>query len=253
MNIKSVCVAILILFLLPLSLWSQRIGFVATDLIREKFTEAHQADQRVQSIAEEWKRELAAMDKSIETLDADIKKNRLIWGDDERTQKEKELDKLKSERLEYSRKKYEPGGEWDLSVKTIMKPVEDKIYAAIQKISTDEGYDLVWDKSQNPLIYVNYKYDLTLKVLRELGVDVKKLEEEENAKIAKDPRNKKSDVKAPPKSRARGSRDSREVERPAEPTSPDQPPNPNEPPQQPPVPPVLPPGADSTQIKPPPK
>lgn len=235
MNIKSAYIAILILFLLPLSSWSQRIGFVATDLIREKFTDAQQADQRIQSIAEEWKRELAAMDKNIEALESDIKKNRLIWSDDERIQKEKELDKLKSDRLDYSRKKYEPGGEWDVSVKTIMKPVDDKIYAVIQKISTDEGYDLVWDKSQNPLIYVNYKYDLTLKVLRELGVDVKKLEEEENAKIKADPRNKKSDVKQAPKSRSRDrSRDVREIERPAE-QAPEQQINPDE--HQPPPPP----------------
>jgi outer membrane protein len=252
MNIKSVFITLFVLLLLPVSIWSQRIGFVATDLIREQFTEAKQADQRIQSIVEEWKRELAAMDKNIENLESDIKKNRLIWGDDERIQKEKELDKLKSDRLEYSKKKYEPNGEFDQTVKTIMKPVEDKIYAAIQKVATDEGYDLVWDKSQNPLIFVNYKYDLTLKVLRELGVDVKKLEEEENAKIAKDPRNKKSDAKQAPKSRSRDrSRDTREIERPGE-TTPDQQANPDEmpppPPIQPPPPNIHP---DSIKIPPP--
>ena len=60
----------------------------------------------------------------------------------------------------------------------MMKPVEDKIYAAVQQVAADEGYDVILDKSSQNIPYMNAKYDLTVKVLRKLGVDVDKLEKE---------------------------------------------------------------------------
>ncbi|MGB9770480.1 MAG: OmpH family outer membrane protein [Candidatus Kapaibacteriota bacterium] len=170
-------------------IFGQRVGFIASDIIREKFPEAKQAEQRIRSIVEEWKRELEDIDQRIENLKFEINKNRLIWTDEEKRVKEKELEDLTTQKLTYSRKKFEPGGEYDMIVKTIMQPVEEKIYAAVQKVAAENGFDIIWDKSTNPLAYVNYKYDLTLKVLRELGVDVSQMEKDLQEKIAKDPRN----------------------------------------------------------------
>lgn len=184
-----------IIFLISLVLaihpyvFAQRVGFIASDVIRDKFPEAKQAEQRIRSVVEEWKRELEDMDKRIENLRFEIAKNRLIWTEEEKKLKEKELEDLTTQKLVYSRKKFEPGGEYDMLVKTIMQPVEEKIYAAVQKIAAENGFDIIWDKSSNPLAYVNYKYDLTLKVLRELGVDVSQMEKELQEKISKDPRN----------------------------------------------------------------
>lgn len=194
------------------NLFSQKVGFVSTDVIREKFPEAQQANQRIQSIVEEWKRELNNLEKQIEALEFEIQKNRLIWSDEERLQKEKEKNDLIAQRREYARSKFESGGEYEQTVKTIMQPVEEKIYAAIQEVCTEENYDIIWDKSVNPLVYVNFKYDLTVKVLKKLGVDVKKLEEELQEKIAKDPRNQKPETKAPPRGRAR-ERTKQEIEK----------------------------------------
>ncbi|MCX7879118.1 MAG: OmpH family outer membrane protein [Ignavibacteria bacterium] len=169
--------------------YAQRVGFIASNIIREKFPEAIQAEQRIRSIVEEWKREIEEMERAIENLKFEINKNRLIWTDEEKKQKEKDLEDLITQKLSFSRKKFEPGGEYDMIVKTIMQPIEDKIYAAVQKVSAENGFDIIWDKSTQPLAYVNYKYDLTLKVLRELGVDVTQMEKELQEKISKDPRN----------------------------------------------------------------
>lgn len=194
------------------ALFGQRVGFIATDLIREKFPEAKQGEQRIRSIVEEWKRELEDLDKRIENLKFEISKNRLIWSDEEKRLKEKELEDLNVQKLMYSRKRFEPGGEYDMVVKTIMQPIEDKIYAAIQKVAAENGFDIIWDKSNNPLAYVNYKYDLTLKVLRELGVDVAEMEKELEEKIAKDPRNKIQIEKETPSSIRKKQRTKKEVE-----------------------------------------
>ncbi len=194
--------------------FAQKVGFIASDVIREQFTEAQQADQRIRTVVEEWKRELNDLELQIQDLEQDIQRNRLVWSDEEKTKKDADLEVLKRQKLEYARKKFESGGEYDMTVKTIMKPIEEKIYAAIQNVASDEGYDIIWDKSVNPLPYTNFKYDLTVKVLRKLGVDVKKLEDELQQKISKDPRNQEKETKSAPRGRSRQrSKEGREIEK----------------------------------------
>lgn len=186
---------------------AQKVGFISSETIRSKFPEAKQAEQRIQSVVEEWKRELASLQKQIENAQFEMNKNRLVWADAERVEKEKDLEQLKMQREAFARAKFEAGGEYDLIVKQMMTPVEEKIYAAVQEIAANEAYDIILDQSLQPLPYVNFKYDMTVKVLRRLGVDVEELEKELKDKIEKDPRNKTKESKTPRKVKRGGTDD----------------------------------------------
>jgi outer membrane protein len=202
---KFALLAAILCALLPGAVRAQRVGFISSETIRQEYPEAQAADQRVQSMVEEWKRELAALQSQIDALEFEIKKNRLIWSDQEREKKQRELEQLKTDKMAYARAKFEPGGEYDAAVKMIMRPIEAKIYATVQKVAADEGFDIVLDQSVQPMPYVNFKYDLTVKVLRDLGVDVEKLERDLKKKIEEDPRNKRRKSRNP-RSRSRARR-----------------------------------------------
>ncbi len=195
-------------------LMAQRVGFISSEQIRELFPDAKQADQRLATVREEWKREIKEMDVLIEAKDFEIKKNRLVWTDEEKIQYLAELENLKSVRMDYAKQKYSVGGEYDQIVKAISKPIEEKIFAAVQKVAADEGYDMVWDKSIQPLPYVNFKFDLTVKVLSELGVDTDQLEKDLLEKISKDPRNaEKKSSDTPTKKTRKRRTESKEIEK----------------------------------------
>ncbi|MCO5251576.1 MAG: OmpH family outer membrane protein [Candidatus Kapabacteria bacterium] len=185
---------------------AQRVAFINSNTIREKFPEGQQAQQRVQSMIDEWKRELDAMQQKIDNLDFEIKKNRLIWTEDERRTKESELASHKRVREDYAKTVFEQNGKHDQATKTIYTPVEEKIYAAVQKVAADQGFDIILDQSIQPLPYVNYKFDLTVNVLRELGVDVGELEKDLQDRIEKDPRNEQK-ISRTPRQRGRGDYD----------------------------------------------
>ncbi len=170
-------------------LFSQKVGFISTDQIRESLPEAKSADQRIQTIIDEWKREERELDQQIEAKEFEIQKNRLIWTENERIQNNNELRDLKNLRMNFSKEKYSVNGEYEQIVYAIQKPVEEKIFAAVQKVAAELNIDIIWDKSTQPLIYTNFKYDITVKVLKELGVNTSELEAELNKKIEMDPRN----------------------------------------------------------------
>ena len=182
---------LLVIFFVSMSnfTFAQKVGFISSQTIREKFNEAILAEQRIQTIVDSWKREIEAMKTDIEFLEEEIKKNRLVWTDAEKMAKQNSLAELKKKRTEFTSKKFEPGGEYDNTVKAVMAPIETKIFAAVQEVSAKEGYDMVLDQSLHPIPYVNFKYDLTVPVLKKLGVNVEELEKDLEKKISNDPRN----------------------------------------------------------------
>lgn len=208
-------------------LFSQRVAFINSNMIRNKFPEAQQAEQRIRSFVDEWKREISIMQKNIDNLEFEINKNRLIWTEEEKANKEKELRELREQNEGYAKAKFAPNGEYDLIVRQIMLPVDQKIAAAVQKVANQKNFDIVFDQSVQPLAYVNFKYDLTLDVLKELGVDITELEKELQEKIQKDPANQKKETVQPRRvSRTKKSQQEQEMERPddlkqLEPSQPD--------------------------------
>jgi outer membrane protein len=112
---------------------AQKTGFINSEMIREKLPDAKLAEQRCQTMVDEWKRELKSMEDKEESLQFEIKKNRLVWSDAEKQKADKELKDLQSKRLTYANEKFSPSAnsEYDKIVEQIMRPVEEKIFAAV--------------------------------------------------------------------------------------------------------------------------
>ena len=188
--IRIICSIIFVIIFTNAHLFSQRVGFFSSQMIRDKLPDARLAEQRCQSIVEEWKRELRSMEDKEEALRFEMRKNRLIWSDAEKARKDKELSDLQAQRVKYAQEKFQaPDAEYDKIVMQVMLPVEEKIFAAVHQVASKEKYDFIWDQSTQPLAYVNFKHDITLKVLKVLGVDVSIEEKEQERKIEQDPRN----------------------------------------------------------------
>lgn len=194
---KKSAIIIIVFFAFSFQLFSQRVAFINSNMIRSKFPESQQAEQRIRSFVDEWKREISIMQKNIDNLEFEISKNRLIWTEEEKGNKEKELRELKEQNDNYAKAKFAPNGEYDMIVRQIMLPVDQKIAAAVQKVSNQKNFDIVFDQSIQPLAYVNFKFDLTLDVLKELGVDISEMEKELQEKIQKDPANQKKETVQP--------------------------------------------------------
>jgi outer membrane protein len=203
---KHLCLTILFGCIIAIGTASaQKIGYVSTDAIRKAYESNKQAEERHNALVEEWKTELAQRQRDIDEFELEIRKNRLIWSDQERQAKEKEIEEKRRERDQFARMKFEPGGEHDQQAEKLFAAIWNKIYATIQKVAAVEGYDIVWDKSVQPLVYVNAKYDITVKVMKELGIDADDLERKQKDVIDADPRNKRAEEPRRRRSRTKSS------------------------------------------------
>ena len=157
--------------LLSLAGIAQRWAVIDSKYILEKLPEYKVAQGKLDKFSEQWQQEIdqksAAMDKMYKDYDAEqvmlsdvLKKKR----EDELYNKEKELRDLQKKHF---------GFEGDLFKKRqeLIKPIQDKVYNAVQKLAVDRQYDIILDKSEGiTVIFADPKLDRSDDVLRNLGV-----------------------------------------------------------------------------------
>ncbi|MEI6265279.1 MAG: OmpH family outer membrane protein [Sphingobacteriia bacterium] len=166
-----------VLFLFVLSLISlganaqQRYAIIDTKYILSKIPEYKDADKKLQLVGEQWQKEIddkqLALDKMYKNYEAeqfmlteDLKKKR----EDELFVKEKEVRDLQKKRFGYE-------GDLFKERQKLVKPIQDKVYNAIQKIAVARFYDFVLDKSEGiTVIFADPKLDKSDEVLREMGI-----------------------------------------------------------------------------------
>ena len=148
----------------------QKIGHVSTDAIMKQLPDAQDAQKQLDALVVEWLGELNKMQQDWQKKFDDYNQKKLIMTDARRAEAERDLRDLDQRIADYRSQKFGQSGELFQKQNDLMKPVQDRVFKAIQDVATEEGYDYVLDKSGEILMmYANEKHDLTTKVLQKLN------------------------------------------------------------------------------------
>lgn len=146
-----------------------KIGYINSEAIMRELPEAQDAQRKLDNLVQEWQAELRKLESEWKQKYDAYDRDKLIMSDQLRAEKEKELVDLENRIMQYREQKFGQNGELFQKQEEFMKPIQNKIFNALENIAKEEGYDFVFDKSgEILLLYANEKYDLTNKVLEAL-------------------------------------------------------------------------------------
>lgn len=153
------------------ALAQMKIGHISSEAIMKQLPDAQDAQKQLDALTAQWQDELNKMQDDWKKKFEEYDKKKLIMTDQRRADAEKELRELDQKMADFRNQKFGPNGELFAKQNELMKPVQDRIFKAIQEVAVEEGFDYIFDKSgQILLMYANPKYDLTEKVLDKLKV-----------------------------------------------------------------------------------
>jgi outer membrane protein len=164
---RNISLALLII-LLPAALAAQvKIGYVNSEAIMEQLPEAREAQRQLDELVAQWQSELQDMQQDWQTKFEEYDKMKLIMTDQRRADAERQLMELDRQIAEFRNRKFGQNGELFQKQEELIRPVQDRIFLAIQNIAREELYDYVFDQSGDILLlYTNEQYNLTEKVLQ---------------------------------------------------------------------------------------
>ncbi|HVZ95835.1 MAG TPA: OmpH family outer membrane protein [Chitinophagaceae bacterium] len=168
---KKIFISLLSVFILGMSVHAQRYAVIDMNYILNKLPEYKAAQQKLDEFSAMWQQEIdkksAALDKMYKDYDAE----KVMLSDDLKKKREDEIFNADKDLKDLQRKRF--GYEGDLFKKRqeLVKPIQDKVYTAIQKLAAEKLYDFILDKSDGiTVIFADPKLDKSDDVLKELGV-----------------------------------------------------------------------------------
>lgn len=164
---------ILVSFLLLVSLpgVAQKFGYVDTDYILKKMPEFAQAQTEIDKLSTAWENEISVMSKDIEAMYNDLQAEEVLLTPEMKKERQALITKKEIELKAYQKKIFGFDGLLFLKKKELIKPVQDKVFEAVERVCRQQKLTIMFDKASDiVMIYTDPRHDYTDYVLEELGL-----------------------------------------------------------------------------------
>lgn len=162
------------LFILSLGInttFAQKFGYVDTGYILGQMPEYRDAQAEIDKLSLSWEEEIKKMFQEVEQMEIAFNAEEVLLTEEMKKDRRAEIDRKMREVKEYQKKVFGFEGLFFLKKKELIKPVQDKIWEAVEKVAKNNRLAIVFDKSgELVMIYTDPIHDYTDYVLEELGL-----------------------------------------------------------------------------------
>ncbi len=160
-----------ILMFIPFANYAQKFAYVDTEYILSLLPDYKSAQKNLNEIAENWQKQVDQKYEDIDKLYKEYQAEKILLTSEQQKQREDDIITKEKEAKKFQQDKFGYEGELFKKRQELVKPIQDKVFEAIQKIAKDEVLDFIFDKSSDmTMLFSNAKYDKSDNVLTSLGV-----------------------------------------------------------------------------------
>ncbi len=171
LHMKKLLFIVFSLILTTATVSAQRYAIIDTKYILDKMPEYKDADKRLAETSQQWQKEIDDKQAQLNQMYHNFDAEQVMLTDDLKKKREDQLFNMEKEIRDLQKKRFGFEGDLFKERQKLVKPVQDKVYNAIQKMAVNRGYDFVLDKSEGiTVIFADPKLDKSEDVLKELGI-----------------------------------------------------------------------------------
>lgn len=169
---KRIIITLLLAVTCATAAQAQRYCVIDSKYILEKVVDYKDAQTQLDRLSKTWQDEIDGKMAEVERMYKAYQAERAMLSDDMRKKREDEI--VAKEKAAKDLQKQRFGYEGDLFKKRqeLVKPIQDRVYNAVQKMASTRAFDLVLDKAGGvTLFYADPKLDRSDDVLKILGIN----------------------------------------------------------------------------------
>jgi outer membrane protein len=166
---KKLILSSLLLLCMLSGLFAQRYAVIDTRYILSKLPEYKNAQDKLDAFSIQWQQEIDQKQVVLDQLYRNFEAEKLMLSDELIKKREDEIFNKEKELRDLQKKRFGFEGDLFKRRQELVKPIQDKVYSAVQKLAVARQYDLVLDKSEGiTIIFADPKLDRSDDVLKEL-------------------------------------------------------------------------------------
>jgi outer membrane protein len=149
---------------------AQKFSYVDTDYILNKIPEFNQAQDKLDALSADWQKEIENKYADVDQMYRSYQQEQVLLTDEMKEKREEAIIKKEKSAKDLQQQYFGPEGELYIKRQELIKPIQEKIYDAIQQLAANKKYAIVFDSSSDLImLYKNNNLDKSDKVLDLLG------------------------------------------------------------------------------------
>ena len=149
---------------------AQKFAYVDTDYILNKIPEFKQAQDKLDNFSVDWQQEIENKYKDVEQMYRAYQQEQVLLTDAMRVKREEAIIAKENDAKNLQQKYFGPSGDLYTKRQELIKPIQDRINDAIQKLAANSKYQIIFDSSSDLImLYKNTNLDKSDKVLELMG------------------------------------------------------------------------------------
>ena len=168
---KKIVIAVFSLLLVAGVAQAQKYAIIDTRYILDKMPDYKTAQKQLDDIAAGWQKDIDGQQTALDGMYKAFEAEQVMLSDDLKKKREDQLFNKEKSLRDLQRKRFGFEGDMFKKRQELIKPIQDKVYNAVQKMAVQRGYDFVLDKSEGiTIIFADPKLDKSEDVLKDLGI-----------------------------------------------------------------------------------
>ena len=159
-----------------LGLWAgpaqaQKFGYIDAKFILEKMPDYKAVQGEITKQTQTWQKEIEGMNAEVDRLRKEYLAEEVLLTEEMKKERQEAINKKDKAAKEQQKKIFGFEGLYFLKKQELIKPVQDKVFDAVEKVCKKKKVQIMFDKSADlVMIYTDPKHDYTDFVLEELGL-----------------------------------------------------------------------------------
>ncbi|MEN9998319.1 MAG: hypothetical protein RI922_1309 [Bacteroidota bacterium] len=151
--------------------FGQKYAYIDSDYILGNVPEYKEAKEKLDKLADRWTKEVEERYEVLKQKKENFAREEVLLPAEEKTKRKEEIEKLETEVLELQKMRFGVTGDYFQKRQELIKPIQDRVFDAMQKVASKRNYSFVFDKAnQSNLVYADNKLDISDEVLKEMGI-----------------------------------------------------------------------------------
>lgn len=164
----------LVAVLLSLPVFAQKYAYIDSEYILGNIPEYTEAQAELDRIAAVWQKEIEAKFKSIDSMYKNYQVEAITLPENLKKNREETIMSAEQDAKNLQKKRFGKDGDLFKEREELVKPIQDRVFTAIEEYAKDRGYAFVFDVAGSmTIVYADQKFDINDSVLEKLGITPK--------------------------------------------------------------------------------
>lgn len=150
--------------------FAQKFAMVDMEYIMKNIPAYETANEQLNQISKRWQKEVETQMTEVQSMYKNYQTELVFLSEEMKVKREEEIIAKEKAAQELKKNYFGPEGELFKKRQSLMKPIQDEIYTAIQEISAEKDLSMVFDRSSSMnIIFTSPKLDISDIILQKLG------------------------------------------------------------------------------------